>query len=484
MIQESLLIAPRRKAKVEIKLHSHDLKMEKKSFWLSVAFMFLVMIVAYILTMIVPGGVYSKIDDGSGNQVIDTSAGLTSVQGGIPFWKWLLSPILVLTSSGGRTLIPIILFLLLLGGIFSVLITQGILSHMLGKLVRRFAAVRYRLMATMILFFMALGAFIGSFEEVIPLVPIVVTLAVCLGWDIQTGVAISLLAVGCGFASGVANPFTVGVAHTLAGLPVFSGIWFRILCFAVIYVALLGFIILRARKAEKNNPVQIPDQEDQNNPRMDRAVRYFSILMGIGIVIIIVSGFFPVLSDYTLILLMLTFLGAGISSSLVSGMNLQELGKAFLKGIVDILPTIVLILMASSIRYIMEEGRILDTCLHLALESAGEMPRIAVILFIYLICMATNFFVPSGSAEALLLIPIIVPLAGAFRISAQLCIVAFSFGDGFSNILYPTNPALMVALGLANCGYGKWIRYSLPFQILILALTCGLLVLGLALGYA
>ncbi len=458
--------------------------MEKKSFWLSVAFLFLVMIAAFILTMVVPGGVYTKIDDGNGNQVIDTAAGFTPVQGGIPFWKWLLSPILVLTGSGAGTLIPIILFLLLLGGIFSVLIAQGILSHMLGKLVRRFTTVRYQLMAVMILFFMALGAFIGSFEEVIPLVPIVVSLAVCLGWDIQTGVAISLLAVGCGFASGVANPFTVGVAQTLAGLPVFSGIWFRLLCFAIIYVILLGFILLRARRADKTDPVQFPDQEDQNDPKMDRAVRYFSILMGIGILIIVVSGFVPVLSDYTLILLMLTFLGAGISSSLISGMDPQELGRVFLKGAIDILPTIVLILMASSIRYIMEEGRILDSCLHLALEAADGMSRPAVILFIYLICMATNFFVPSGSAEALLLIPIIVPLAGAFGISAQLCIVAFAFGDGFSNILYPTNPALMVALGLADCGYGKWIRYSLPFQLLNLVLTCGLLLLGLAVGYA
>ena len=107
-----------------------------------------------------------------------------------------------------------------------------------------------------------------------------------------------------------------------------------------------------------------------------------------------------------------------------------------------------------------------------------------MILFIYLICMVINFFVPSGSAEAFLLIPMIVPLADAFGISAQLCIIAFAFGDGFSNILYPTNAGLLVSLGLADCGYGKWIRYSLPFQLLNLLLTGGLLLLGLAIGFA
>ncbi len=107
-----------------------------------------------------------------------------------------------------------------------------------------------------------------------------------------------------------------------------------------------------------------------------------------------------------------------------------------------------------------------------------------LILFIYLICIVINFFVPSGSAEALLLIPLIVPLAGAFGVSSQLCIVAYAFGDGFSNILYPTNTTLVVALSLAGCSYGKWVRYSLPFQVMNLLLTSGLLLLGIAIGYA
>ena len=112
------------------------------------------------------------------------------------------------------------------------------------------------------------------------------------------------------------------------------------------------------------------------------------------------------------------------------------------------------------------------------------MSRSAVILFIYLICIVVNFFVPSGSAEAILLIPIIVPMTRMFGISAQLCIVAYAFGDGFSNILYPTNPALLVGLGLADMGYGKWVKFSLPFQLLNLLLTGGMLLVGLAIGYA
>ncbi len=206
--------------------------------------------------------------------------------------------------------------------------------------------------------------------------------------------------------------------------------------------------------------------------------------MGIGIGIMILSGFIPALADWSMIILCLTFTGAGVSSVLLSGAGVRQFGKSFVRGVVTIAPTILLILMAGSIRYIMDEGHILDSILHFAVEAGSGMSRGVLILFIYLICIVINFFVPSGSAEAFLLIPIIVPLAAAFGVSSQLCIVAYAYGDGFSNIIYPTNAALLVALGLANCSYGKWVKYSLPFQLLNLLLTSGLLLAGIAIGYA
>jgi uncharacterized ion transporter superfamily protein YfcC len=111
------------------------------------------------------------------------------------------------------------------------------------------------------------------------------------------------------------------------------------------------------------------------------------------------------------------------------------------------------------------------------------MPRWCVILFVYLIVLVANFFIPSGSAKAFMLIPLIVPMAGIFGISAQLCVVAFAFGDGFSNVFYPTNPALLISLGLADVSYGRWFRWCWRFQLANLALTSGLLLFGLAVGY-
>ena len=152
--------------------------------------------------------------------------------------------------------------------------------------------------------------------------------------------------------------------------------------------------------------------------------------------------------------------------------------------IAAIAPSILMILMAASIKFTMVEGKLLDSLLHSAVTAAGGMSKTGLILFVYAICLVMNFFIPSGSAKAFLLIPLIVPLAQLFGVSAQLCIVAFAFGDGFSNVFYPTNPALLISLGLADMGYGDWARYSWRFQVLNLLLTGALLLLGLAVGYA
>ena len=142
-----------------------------------------------------------------------------------------------------------------------------------------------------------------------------------------------------------------------------------------------------------------------------------------------------------------------------------------------------MILMASSIKYTLEEAHVLDTILHYSVGLAQTLPGWTVILFIYFIVLVMNFFIPSGSAKAFMLIPLIVPMAQVFGVSSQLCVVAFAFGDGFSNVFYPTNPALLIALGLVDVSYGDWFKWSGKFQILNLVVTSLLLLLGLAVGY-
>ena len=461
------------------------LNISVKSFITAIVVIFVLMVLAYALTFIIPSGEFARTVNEAGQTVIDTQQGFRFVDAGLPFWKWILSPFLVLTGNGSGTLIAVIIFLLVIGGAFNCLDKSGIMNSLLDRITRKYADSRYRLLVVVILFFMAMGALVGSFEEIVPLVPIVVALAIRLGWDRITGMAMSLLAVGCGFASGVLNPFTVGVAQSLAGLPMFSGIWLRCLSFVLIFALLVLFVRSYAKKIEK--PVELSGDEvyeaKSAGPSMDRAVKSFILIMGVGILIILLSTVIKALQDFTMIAVALMFLAAGIAAPSMAGLKGKSLGKTFFSGVKSIFPAVLMILMAASIRYTLEEAKILDTILNGAMTAAGAMPKWTVILFIYLIVLVMNFFIGSGSAKAFMLIPLIMPLAQIFGISSQLCIVAFAFGDGFSNVFYPTNAALLISLGLADISYTKWARWSVRFQLANLCLTSLLLLLGLAVGY-
>ena len=383
-----------------------------KSFLTAIIVIFIMMILTYGLTFVIPGGY-------------------------IPFWKWILSPVLVLFAEDSGSLIMIIALLIGLGGIFNCLDKLGVLRFLLDKITQKFGKNKRSLLLMITLFFMLIGSVAGTYEECAPLVPVVVALALRLGWDALTGLGMSILAAGCGFAAGVCNPFTVGVAQELAGLPMFSGMGFRIVNFCIIYVFLIAFLFLHIRKIEKSagNSLDFQEVQKEEGEEYDK--------------------------DHSL-------------------KNILRLVK---DGVVSVLPGVLLILMANSIRFTLMEANILDTILQSAIGMAQTLPRWGVILFIYALVLLMNFFIPSGSAKAFLLMPLIVPTAQAFDISAQLCILAFAFGDGFSNVFYPTNPVLLISLGLAGVGYGKWFQWSVKFQFVNVLLTSGLLLFGLWIGY-
>ena len=429
-----------------------------KSFITAIAVIFVLMILTYLLTFIIPGGY-------------------------IPFGKWLLSPILVLGAEGNVSLIAVLAFLLIIGGVFNNLNKCGLTKYMLDQITYRFGKERYKLLVVVTLFFMAMGAFIGSFEECVPLVPIVVALAIRLGWDALVGIGMSLLAIGCGFASGICNPFTIGVAQELAGLPMFSGMWFRIVSFLCIFAGLVLFLYRYAKKIEKPLSEDILDCEFTEDLAMKRAMITFVVIMLTGIMVVLSSVFIPELQDYTMIVVGVTFLAAGLTATILS-MNDKHIWKTFGYGMVSVLPGVLMILMANSIKFTLVEGNILNPILDAIIATAQTLPRWSVILFIYFVALVMNFFISSGSAKAFLLMPLILPIAEAFDISAQLCVVAYAFGDGFSNTFYPTNPVLLISLGIANIDYGKWAKWSGKFQFFNLIMTSILLLIGLVIGYA
>ena len=213
---------------------------------------------------------------------------------------------------------------------------------------------------------------------------------------------------------------------------------------------------------------------------MDKGLALFAGILGAGILLIFSSSFIPALQGVLLPLVAVIFLVAGLAASIACGLRGKKLAGFFRDGAVSLVPAVALILMASSVRYTLEQAHILDTVLNAATQLTQHMPKGATALFLYALVLVMNFFISSGSAKAFLLMPLITPIADLCGLSRQVSILAFAFGDGFSNVFYFTNPVLLISLGLVGVGYGAWARWSGKFQLIILAVTGGILLLASA----
>ena len=473
-------------------------RISRKSFVSSLTILAVLMVLAGLLTRILPTGFYERILTDGRESVVPGSFRFTD-QVDYPFYRIFTAPVEVLFGEDALTIIVIILFILFIGASFTVLDKSGILRYIMESIVKRFERRKYLLMGILILFFMLFGALFGIFEELIVLVPMAVTLSYSFGWDSLVGLGISAMASGFGFAAAIFNPFTLGVAQTLADLPPYSGTLYRIFIFVVIYLILYGFLYFYGRRIEKKpslSPVYQEDRAVKKRYRFDvesplpaegtmkKAVKVYLAFM-ILMVLTILSGFFiPVLSAMTLPLVAVIFLVAGILSGVLSGYgDLGRLMKDLMKGFLSMLPAVVLILMAMSIKHIMTSGMVMDSILYYASGYIqGLSPNLAV-LGLYVLILGLDFFIGSGSAKAFLTMPILIPLTDMVGITRQTAVLAFCFGDGFSNLLFPTNPTLMIALGLTVVSYPKWIRWSMKIQALVFLVTLGFLFLANSFGY-
>lgn len=472
-------------------------RISRKAFLQAFLILLILMIVAGILTRIIPAGQYTRVEV-NGRTVIDPASFTYVENPDYPIWRWFTAPLEVLVGPDSLTVIAIILFILLVGVAFAIMDRSGILKAAIPALVRVFGGRKIPLLLVITFFFMALGGFFGIFEEVIPLVPIVIALAYSLGWDSLIGLGMSVLATNVGFSTAIYNPFTIGVAQKLAGLPLFSGAGPRIILFCIAYAILALFLTRYARKIERNptvSPVYTEDSAERSkyarydlsgsgekNPHLGRAGIFLAVMFALILAVLVASPFVPFLSDYALPLTGLLFVIAGVGSGLIAGVG-RAVWKAAWDGFTGIAPAVILLLMAASVKLIFASGGILDTILHWAAGIFNQTTPFVGALFIYGLTLILELFITSGSAKALLVIPILMPLADMAGISRQIAVSAYAFGDGFSNLAYPTNAALLITLSLTVVSYPKWLKWLLPLWFWILLLTVGFLAVAVAINY-
>lgn len=470
------------------------LSISKKTF-LNVLYILLglVMIVS-ILTFIIPKGAYQVDEDG---MIIQGTFEFV-VSNNYPLWRYFIAPIEVLWHSDGLMVIMISLFLLILGGAFHIMDQTGGIHVLLKRLIKKFQHSKYLLLRLIILIFMLFGAFFGIFEESLALLPILILLSLSMGWDSMTGLAMGLLAAGFGFATAITNPFSIGIASTIAGTNILSGVLYRLGIFIVMYLLLQWFVVRYAKMVEKNPEKSLSYQEDLKKSKsfdIDQALPYepetkiFKVFLTLWIVLflgIILTGLLELIFSISIPaipLMAVIFLIGGLLSGYLITHSFKKTFSLFGKGMLGVLPAILLILLAVSVKHIITEAMIMDTILFYLSDVLSQTSKITAILLIYLFVLIVQFFIGSASAKAFLIMPILIPLVSFIGISKELSILAFVFADGYTNVIFPTNAVLLIGLSIASVSYSKWFKFTYKLQIITLILTTFFLILGLLIGY-
>ena len=450
-----------------------------------------VLIACGTLSYVIPQG--SFLRDEAGVILTDTYAeGQIS---GIAPWRVLTAPVRVFASEDALTIIMISLFLLIMSGVFNLLEKTGGIRLFIERLITRLRGRNSATVCITVLIFMLFGSFFGMFEELVTLLPIIVLAMLSMNMDTMMGLGACLLAACFGFSAAITNPFSVGLASQVAGYPMSSGVWLRLVFFALTYVTLCGFLMLYYRRIKKNpalsltyaqdeeRRVVLQTQEPPRNIDENKTFRVYSVFFFVQAAVLVLVASVRAISDLAIPILAVSFLISGIVCGLLVCEQKKQVARYIGQGVVSMLPAVFIIAMASSAKLIMAESGIIDTVMHWVITLLeGKNPFVAILL-VYFLILFLQTFIGSASAKILLVMPIVMPITTALGLSPSLVILAYCMADGFTDVILPTNPVLLIGLSMANVSYGKWVKWTWKLQAFVFLLTIGILFFGVAIGY-
>ena len=391
------------------------------------------------LTWFVPGGTYVTGEDGT--------LSYERVEAAPQTWQVFSAVYHGFVKQAG-----IIIFILVVGGAFWLLNATGAVTAGISRFIARVGRQdKWVLVAITVLFSLA-GAVFGMSEETIPFVGIVVPLVVSMGYDALMGMLIVYVASNIGFSAAFLNPFTVGIAQDMAGLPLFSGMGYRVFCWAVLTVLTALFVVIYAHRTRKA-PAEAVRLEDI--PLTTRQGWILIVLLLTVIALIVgVTVWEWYLPEITAL-----FLGMGIVCGIIAGFGANRIAEELLAGAKDILSAALVVGFASGIIVILQDGHVVDSLLHGMQEGLDGTGPVASLSAMYGIQALINFLIPSATAKAAITIPIMAPFADMVGVSRQAMVLAFQFGDGFTNMVTPTSGVLIAALAMARIPYAKWVKW-------------------------
>ena len=451
------------------------------------------LVISVILTYVVPKGAFGTLTDGSPDYLHYIRL---DGKGGIPLWQGLLAPLLVFFSEDGLSLFMLSLFLFVVSAAFQVMNDVGGIRTLVGAVSGRFRERRKLLLILTAFLFYAFGAFLGLFEEMLTMLPIVCALCLSVGFDSFTGFVCCILACGFGFAGAVTNPFTVLLASEIIGVSPMEHVWFRIVIFLVMFGLLMAFLFLYLKKIRRDPSASLTFghdervrgsagdvlKEEETAPALSRRLKLsYTLFLTVSLILIIISSLSPALRGYTVVILTAYFLIFGIAAGAASSGDLKFVLKSFLRGMGGAAPTIVFIALAASIKFVFDKGAVLPTIVNQINTTIEGRSPVLVALIIYLIVLVLEFFISSSTAKAILVMGLLAMVNTG--LTKQMLVLLYTFGDGYTNVIFPTSPVLLISLSMIEVPYFTWVRKSSPLFIANLLLVVGFITLGVVVGY-
>lgn len=437
------------------------------------AIIFAIILLVAAATWIVPGGEYERAKNKAGKTVVvaETYHQVESKPQGVK--EIFMAPL-----KGMEKAASISGFILIVGGAFAVIQKTGAIDAGIMKMIRLLKGKEILLIPITMTMFSIGGAVFGMSEETIPFVGIFVPMALVMGYDRVTGMCIPYLAATTGFSGAMLNPFTVGIAQSIAELPAFSGIEYRTGVWAVSTVIAIAFVMWYARRVKNNPELSFTYEEDkiareklkhltESDGKMTVGQQtVLSLLLG-GMILIV----FGVLKwEWYIDEIAAVFLGMGILSGLAANLSINDIAENFTVGAKDMVSTAIVCGLARAIVVIATDGKIIDTILNgMAAPLAGFPPLLSAYAM-FVVQMIINFFVGSGTGQAALTIPIMAPLGDIVGISRQTTVLIYQFGNGFTDMIFPTSSVLIGCLGMAGIQWSKWAKWVIPLQLIFFVL--------------
>lgn len=427
--------------------------------------LFIVIVFAAVLTYLIPSGVFERVaDPDTGRMIIDVDSFKFVESSPVSFLD-IFNGIHKGMANGSN----IIFFIFILAGSFEIIQSTGVIDAGISKVLKTFSKQKELLVILIVLIFSVAGGTIGLAEEVIVFIPIMISLFSRLGYDKMVGAVVVMVGSRIGFVAGLMNPFTVGVAQGIAELPLFSGLGYRLIWYGVLLVMSLVYIMKYVRKVENDLTSSIlyghEDDMIEDNKAAEELQEFTKshllvlavVVLGFGVMIygVVAQGWY--MTEIAGI-----FLATGIISGLVGRLAPNIIAERFVAGAKEMTFGAIVVGVASAVLVMLEEGQIIDSIIYYAGMSLQKLPKVLAAVGMFIFQLVLNIFIPSGSGQAAATMPIMAPLADVLGITRQTAVTAFHYGDGFTNLVSPTNGTLMASLAVAGISYEKWMKWMMP----------------------